>query len=343
MMPIRRLAAATLVLIGVGSLLLARPNDEVRSAAAMTTACQAFLKTLDEKQAARCRFGFQDKERVNWHFIPRVRKGLPVRDLEGAPLRAALALLRSGLSEAGYDQSLNVMSLEEVLYLLEGGDRVARRNNRDPGKYYISIFGKPAATGSWGWRFEGHHLSLNYTFVDGKLASTTPEFYGANPGTINAGKGRTIRVLGPEEDLARSILTACTPTQEKVVWRSKEAPDDLRGGGVAQPETTEPVGLPVSKMSAAQKKLMQTLLTEYLKNMPGDVEAQRRAEINTAGVANIYFAWWGSDKKDERHYYRVQGPTFLIEYNNTQNSANHVHSIWRNLAGDFNIPVDAEK
>jgi hypothetical protein len=342
-MPIRRFAAAFMVLLVVGSLLLARQKARVRSASAMTAACQAFLKTLDESQAKRCRFAFADKERVNWHFIPRVRKGLPVKDLEGAPLRAALGLLRSGLSEAGYDQSLNVMSLEEVLYLLEGGDRTSRRNNRDPRKYYISIFGNPGVKGSWGWRFEGHHLSLNYTFVDGKLASTTPEFYGANPGTIDAGKGRQIRVLGPEEDLARSILTTCTPAQEKVVWRSKEAPDDLRGGGVAQPETTDPVGLPVSKMSDGQKKLMQTLLSEYLKNMPGDVERQRRGEINKAGIQNIYFAWWGSEKQNERHYYRVQGPTFLIEYNNTQNSANHVHSIWRNLAGDFNIPVAGKK
>tara|TARA_B100000029_G_scaffold497280_1_gene564705 strand:+ start:364 stop:1386 length:1023 start_codon:yes stop_codon:yes gene_type:complete len=337
-MAFQRSVAATVALLIVGSL-LATTRKPVESASAMTAACARFLTTLDENQAAQCSFAFKDKERLNWHFIPRVRKGLPIKDLEGAPLRAALALLRSGLSEAGYDQALNVMSLEEVLYLLEGGDRQTRRDRRDPRKYYISVFGKPGPRGSWGWRFEGHHLSLNYTFVDGKLASTTPEFYGANPGTINSGPGRQIRVLGPEEDIARSILIGCNDAQEAAAWRSKEAPDDLRGGGVAQPDTTAPVGLPVSKMSTGQKKLMQTLLTEYLKNMPADVEKQRRAEINKAGIEKIYFAWWGSAKKNERHYYRVQGPTFLIEYNNTQQSANHVHSIWRNLAGDFNIPV----
>ncbi|MFP6770259.1 MAG: DUF3500 domain-containing protein, partial [Planctomycetaceae bacterium] len=183
---------------------------------------------------------------------------------------------------------------------------------------------------------------LNYTITDGQLLATTPEFFGANPGTIDAGPGRRIRVLGPEEDVARSILANCSAGQQKVVWRSKQAPDDLRGGGVAQPDTTEPVGLPVSKMNPVQKKLMQTLLTEYLRNMPGDVERQRRTEINKAGLENIYFAWWGSEKLNQRHYYRVQGPTFLIEYNNTQNSANHVHSIWRNLAGDFNVPIDSK-
>ncbi|MDP7274378.1 MAG: DUF3500 domain-containing protein [Planctomycetaceae bacterium] len=341
-MAIRRLLAASLALLVVASLLLARTNNAVDSGAAMVAAGRAFLKTLDENQSSRCLFGYADKERLNWHFIPRKRQGLPIRDLEGARLQAALKLLASGLSEAGYDQALNVMSLEEVLYLLEGGDRQTRRSRRDPQKYYISIFGKPAAKGTWGWRIEGHHLSLNYTITDGQLLATTPEFFGANPGTIDAGPGRRIRVLGREEDIARSILANCSADQQKVVWRSRQAPDDLRGGGVAQPETTEPVGLPVSKMNPVQKKLMQTLLTEYLRNMPGDVQRQRRTEINKAGLENISFAWWGSEKINQRHYYRVQGPTFLIEYNNTQNSANHVHSIWRNLAGDFNVPIDAK-
>jgi len=259
--------------------------------------------------------------------------------LEGAALKSAMALLKSGLSEAGYDQAVDVMSLEEVLYLLEGGDRETRRSKRDPQKYFVSIFGKPGDKGTWGWRFEGHHLSLNYVIIDGVVKSSTPEFFGANPGLINAGPKRAIRVLGPEEELGRSVLKSCTPAQQKVCWIEKEAPDDLRGGGVAQPETTAPVGLAIGKMSDDQKKLMAELLKEYLKNMPDDIVKERRNQINTAGLDNIYFAWWGSSERNERHYYRVQGPTFLIEYNNTQQSANHVHSIWRNMAGDFNVAV----
>ena len=308
----------------------------------MAKAAQAFLEHLPEAQNQQATFAFDSKERLNWHFIPRERKGLPLKDLSQANKKLAKDLVASGLSEAGYDQALDIMSLEEVLYLLEEGNRQERREKRDPQKYYLSIFGEPSNTGTWGWRVEGHHLSLNYTITDGKVVSSTPEFFGANPAFIDAGPGRSIRVLGTEEDLARQILKLCNEEQQKLAWQSKEAPDDLRGGGEAQPVVTQPVGLPVSKMSSDQKKLLRGLLSEYLKNMPADVESRRRDRINRSGLDNTYFAWWGGSERNERHYYRVQGETFIIEYNNTQNNANHVHSMWRNIAGDFNIPRGAK-
>ncbi|RMG40997.1 MAG: DUF3500 domain-containing protein [Planctomycetota bacterium] len=305
----------------------------------MARAANAFLMTLGDAERERATFGFDDPERLNWHFIPRPRKGLPLRDMSRAAERAAHRLIATGLSEIGYDQALKVMSLEEVLYLLEGGDREQRRERRDPRKYYISIFGTPSERGTWGWRVEGHHLSLNYTIRDGVLISTTPEFFGANPSRIDAGPGRTVRVLGPEEDLARALLRSLSEPQRERAWVSREAPDDLRGGGKPQPETSPPVGIPAADMTPPQRQLLRQLLTEYLANMPDPVAEQRRAAINRAGPENIYFAWWGSDQPNQRHYYRVQGPTFLIEFNNTQNSANHVHSMWRNMAGDFGIPL----
>ncbi len=334
----KKLALSGLVVVAMGALLIARNNtQETPSADKMAKAAQAFLEQLPELQQEQARFNFEDKERLNWHFIPRERKGLPLKDLTDADKKRAHALIASGLSEAGYSQAVDVMSLEEVLYLLEEGERKDRRSKRDPQKYYISIFGEPSNQGTWGWRVEGHHLSLNYTITDGKVVSSTPEFFGANPGLIDAGPGRAIRVLGAEEDLARQILKLCNEDQQKLAWQSKTAPDDLRGGGVAQPIVTEAVGLPVSKMSDDQKKLLRELLTEYLKNMPTDIERERRARINKSGLENTHFAWWGSSERNERHYYRVQGETFIIEYNNTQNSANHVHSIWRNIEGDFNV------
>jgi hypothetical protein len=338
----KQLALAGLVIVAMGALLAARNAQDTPSADKMAKAASAFLENLPAEQKQQATFGFDDKERVNWHFIPRERKGLPLRDLSDADKQRAHALIASGLSEAGYSQALEIMSLEEVLFLLETGDRAERRERRNPGKYYLSIFGKPSNQGTWGWRVEGHHISLNYTISDGKVVSSTPEFFGANPGLINAGPGRAIRVLGTEEDLARQILKLCNEEQQKLAWQSKEAPDDLRGGGELQPVITEPVGLPVSKMSADQKKLLQELLSEYLKNMPADVEKERRDRINQSGLDNTYFAWWGSSELNERHYYRVQGETFIIEYNNTQNSANHVHSMWRSIAGDFNIKREAE-
>lgn len=314
-------------------------QQEQPSGQNITAAATEFLITLDAAQKAQATFAFDDAERLNWHFIPRERKGLPVKSLEGAPLKAALTLLRSGLSEAGYDQALNVMSLEEVLYLLEGGSREERRAKRDPKKYFISIFGTPGPTGTWGWRFEGHHLSLNYTIQDGKVVSSTPEFFGANPGLIDAGPERKIRVLGAEEDIARQILKQCSPEQLKKALVDAKAPGDIRSTGTPQPETSAPVGLPGAEMSADQKRLLAELLNEYLRNMPSDVVAERRERIGRSGIDAIHFAWWGSSELNGPHAYTVQGPTFLIEYNNTQNSANHVHSIWRSMDGDFNIPV----
>jgi hypothetical protein len=338
----KQLALSGLVIAAMGALLVARNVQDTPSADKMAKAANLFLEALPAEQKQQATFGFDDKERMNWHFIPRERKGLALRDLSDADKQRAHALIASGLSESGYSQALDIMSLEEVLYLLEEGEREMRRERRHPGKYYLSIFGTPANEGSWGWRVEGHHLSLNYTITNGKIVSSTPEFYGANPGLIDAGPERSIRVLGTEEDLARQILKLCNEEQQKLAWIAKEAPDDLRGGGELQPVVTKAQGLPVAKMSADQKKLFQELLAEYLKNMPADVEKSRRDRINQSGLDNTYFAWWGSGERNERHYYVIQGETFIIEYNNTQNSANHVHSMWRNIDGDFNIKREAE-
>lgn len=338
-MATRKLVLTASVLIAMGALLAAQNAQLPKTGMAMSVAANGFLASLTPAQKAEATFKFDDPERLNWHFIPRPRKGVPLKALEGASLKAAHAFIRSGLSEAGYDQTLNVMSLEELLYLLEAGDRDARRANRDPGKYYLSVFGEPSDSGIWGWRLEGHHISLNFTIKDGKVVSSTPEFFGANPGTVDAGKGRQIRVLGPEEDIARQILKLCSPEQQKVCWISKEAPKEVPGPNEAQAAVSAPVGLPYAQMSEDQKKLVHELLGEYLKNLPSDIEADRRAAINSAGMDKIQFAWYGLSELHEPHHYRVQGPTFVIEYNNTQNNANHVHSMWRNLGGDFNIPV----
>ena len=341
---IMRGIVAAIVTVTMGALLVAQGEQREPSGKAMLAAARKFRESLNPDQLAKASFPFDGPERLNWHFIPRERKGLPLREMEGAALKAAHALIASGLSQSGYDQALSIMSLEEVLYLLEPGDRAERRERRNPGKYYISIFGAPAETGSWGWRVEGHHLSLNFTLKDGEVTGTTPEFFGTNPALIDAGPGRSIRVLGPEEDLARQLLKLCTADQMKVAHVDPKAPDDLRVGSdpqhpTAQPETSPPVGLAAAKMTDEQKKLLGELLGEYLKNMPADVAARRRTGLMQAGLEKIHFAWWGETERNQRHYYRVQGPTFLIEYNNTQNNANHVHSYWRDLAGDFGIPV----
>ena len=306
----------------------------------MAKAATAFTATLPADQKEACSFGYDDPERVNWHFIPRDRKGIGLWDLEGAAHDAANKLVSTGLTAAGYHKVLEVRSLEEVLYLFEGGEEAARREKRHPHRYYVSIFGTPGE-GLWGWRFEGHHLSLNYSIKDGKIVSSTPEFFGANPGLIDAGPGRALRVLGKREDIARQILKACPADKKSQLWLSKKAPKDIRGGGTAQPVIAAPEGLPFSEMTSEQQKLLKELIAEYLTAMPAPVVRERMKQISDSGMDSIHFGWWGGPELNEPHHYVVQGKTFVIEYNNTQNSANHVHAIWRNLAGDFNLPASA--
>ncbi len=332
------LAALAVVCLTGALILNANYQEEPPVGHLMSIRCRDFLATLNDAQRAQATFAFDDAERLNWHFIPRERKGIPLRDLEGEARQAAQLLIQSGLSNDGYTQALNVMSLEEVLYLLEEGDRETRRERRNPGKYYLSVFGTPGDRGTWGWRLEGHHLSLNFVIRDGNVVSSTPEFFGANPGTIDAGVGRTLRVLGPEEDLARQLFKACDDDQKKLAWIDPVAPNEIRNPGEVQASRDAPVGLPASKMSADQRKLLAQLLAEYLKNLKPEIAEQRRAQINAGGMDQIHFAWWGEADQHKPHYYRVQGPTFLIEYNNVQNNANHVHSVWRNLLdGDLAV------
>ena len=305
----------------------------------MELAANRLLESLDYSLKQKIQYAFDSEERLNWHFIPRDRNGVGLWDLAGATRKAADELVKAGLSAAGYEKTLQVRSLEEVLYLFEDGEEAYRRDRRNPHRYYITIFGTPTSKGIWGWRFEGHHLSLNFTISEGRIVSSTPEFFGANPGLIDAGPGRSLRVLGRREDLARDILKACNDAQITTMWIDKKAPDDIRGGGVAQPIVSEAVGLRFADMSVEQQELLKELIGEYLSAMPATVVRERMAAITKDGLEDIRIGWWGGPDLNQPHHYVVQGKSFIIEYNNTQNQANHVHAIWRNLAGDFNLPA----
>jgi Protein of unknown function (DUF3500) len=335
-----RLAAALLVAATMaGAFVIAKTSDQRASGLRMAESAQTFLKSLTDEQRAQATFAYDDPERLNWHYIPRVRKGVPLKVLTPAARAAARGLIASSLSGRGFEQVTNVMSLDDVLFLFEKGDFTARRERRDPLNYSLSIFGKPSDHGIWGWRLEGHHLSLNYTVKDGRVVASTPEFFGANPALVDAGPGRSIRVLAPLEDLARELMHTCSPAQLKAAIVSPKAPKDVWNTNRQQPELTPLVGLAAADMSDDQKILLRHLLGEYLKNMPADVQAERDAKIQAGGLEKIRIGWWGSLERNEKHAYRIQGPTFLIEYNNTQDNANHVHTVWRNAEGDFDQPI----
>jgi Protein of unknown function (DUF3500) len=335
----RRLLVASLVAVTlVAVLVAAKDGTEPASGLRMSGAAKAFLDKLSPEQRAQATFRYDDPERVNWHFIPRPRKGLPLKALDPAQRALAHEFIATGLSKPGYQQAVNVMSMDDVLYLLETDDWAARRVRRDPLNYYLSVFGTPSEHGEWGWRLEGHHLSLNFTVHDGQVIASTPEFFGSNPSQLDAGPGRTLRPLGVVEDIAREIVRTSTPEQMKVVLVDKKAPNEVWSSNKLQPILMSEVGLLASQMSPDQQTLLRHLLAEYLKVCPADLRAERESQIEAAGFGKIRFAWWGSLERNQKHAYHLEGPTFVVEYNNTQNNANHVHTVWRSTIGDLNEP-----
>lgn len=306
--------------------LVAGPVDEMAGAA------RNFLAALTDEQRAVAAFEFKADERENWHFVPKERKGITVGSLKPAQQNLAFALLSTGLSPRGFNKATTIMSLEQILQDIEGP---TRRFPRDPQLYHISIFGTPDAKGTWGWRYEGHHMSFNFTIVDGKFAAGTPAFLGTNPAEVRTGPRAGLRVLAAEEDIARDLLESLTEEQRKKAVILEAAPDDILTLATRKAEIGEPKGLAASGLNPAQREILDRLIAEYVGRIRGELAAVDLARIDAAGRDTIRFAWAGSPKRGARHYYRVHGPTFLLEYDNTQNDANHIHAVWRDFANDF--------
>lgn len=309
----------------------------------MTGTARNFLASLDDAQKAKVLFSVDDSERTFMHYIPAVdvlkktpdkRLGLPLIEMNPYQKHLAAALMSAGLSTQGYIKATTIMSLEDVLRLIEK-DSGERRN---PEKYYFSIFGEPSEKGPWGYRIQGHHVSLHFTVANGKVTGN-PQFFGSNPAEVRTGPRKGLRVLAAEEDKARALLEALTPEQKKVAIITDKAYADIL-------TTTErkaaiegkPSGLMASKMTAAQRKLLDELLAEYVENLPEPLSTQRRERIKQAGT-NLFFAWAGVVERGGPHYYRVQAPGFLVEYDNTQNGANHIHCVWRDFTDDWGVDL----
>ncbi|SRR5258706_6222458 len=298
----------------------------------MAATARNFLASLDEKQRAKAGFEFKNSERGNWHFIPKSRNGLPVKEMTSAQRRLAQALLSSGLSSHGYEKATNIMSLELILADLEGP---ARKIPRDPELYYFSVFGQPGAKGTWGWRVEGHHLSANFTIVDGELLAGTPSFLGSNPGEVRSGPRKGLRVLGEEEDLGRELVKSLSAEQRKKAVFTETAPKEIITEAKRKIEPLEQVGIGHAELNKAQAATLLRLIKSYVQRLRPELAKEDLQKIQKAGLDRIYFGWAGGIERGEPHYYRVQGPTFLLEYDNTQNDANHIHAVWRNFDGDF--------
>ncbi len=313
---------------GAGADAVAKASHE------MAHAANHLWAALTPEQKAKAGFDFKDEQRLDWHFIPRPRKGLPWKEMTAPQQALAHGLLASGLSTRGYIKAETIMSLEGILQEMEKGSGPVR----DSELYYFSIFGTPGADDGkapWGWRVEGHHLSLNFTIAGDKGAVGGPTFMGTNPAEVRQGPRKGLRVLGEEEDLARKLVKSLNEDQKKKAVVASEAPKDILSFVVRKAKPLEPAGILAAELSAEQKELLTQLITAYAERLRPELAAQDLAKIFKAGADKVGFAWAGGFEQGEPHYYRVQGPTFLVEYDNTQNNANHVHSVWRDFDGDF--------
>jgi hypothetical protein len=343
---VRRICLSAAVLIAASAaFVFSYDNVAEAPGGKMSAAAQQLLGSLDKSQQAKIGIPYDSPDRVKWHFVPlETRKGLPLKEMNEEQRKHARTLLTTALSESGFKKADSIMHLEQLLQALEGPNR---RWPRDWLLYYVTIFGDPSKSDRWGLSWEGHHLSLNFVVEKGKVIASTPQFMGANPATVmtaGAGVEKGTRVLAKEEQLAFDLLASLSATQRQVAIVSKEAPKEIRAAGEPQPPSDAAVGLPKSKMNEKQKDLLKQLVEAYASSMPQAVFEERVEAIRKAGIDNVHFAWFGAEKPGIGHGYRVQGPTFVIEFVNTQpdsagNVANHIHSVWRDMAGDFAIPA----
>lgn len=299
--------------------------------AEMAQAATRLLESLSPEQRKTATFDFKDNERFNWHFIPRPRKGVTLKEMTEPQRELARALLKSGLSDRGNQTVLTIMSIEQILHDIEQG----KGPKRDVDMYYWSVFGAPGQKDPWGWRVEGHHCSLNFTVIGDKGIAAGPAFLGSNPAEVREGARKGLRALAAEEDQGRALVKSLSEEQQKKAIINATAPKDVVTGAARQAVLKDFQGIPVTQMTEPQKAALMELIGVYAHRLRKEIADDDLARIAKAGIGKVYFAWAGSIEPGQGHYYRIHGPTFLIEYDNTQNNANHVHSVWRDLENDF--------
>jgi hypothetical protein len=323
----RRLAPACVLLF---SALAAFAHDEDSPASEMAAAAARWLQSLDTPQRQQASYAVDDAERENWHFVPRARKGLPLKAMTPGQRTLARGLVAAGLSERGLLTTDAIIALEDVLRAMSGSPV------RDRELYFFTVFGSPDPHATWGWRIEGHHLSVNVLVVGGAKVSVTPMFLGSNPAEVrteHAQKGR--RALAAEEDLGRALMRALTEDQRRVARIADQAPDDIVTGNDREAKLAAPTGLSYARMTPDQQARLRALVEVYAGRLRTELAQAELQRIADRGWDRLHFAWAGGLEAGEGHYYRIHSPEFVIEYDNTQNGANHVHTSWRDFKGDF--------
>ncbi|MBT2161713.1 DUF3500 domain-containing protein [Zobellia barbeyronii] len=301
------------------------------------TLAQDFLSTMDAGLLKEAQFQLNDDERFNFNYVPIQRKGPTFNNFNEKQKEAATNLLKASLSQEGFRKASEIMALENILAVLENNKKKMPDGTpmRDALNYHFSIFGKPAAGEFWGWRFEGHHVSLNFIASEDTMISATPSFIGSNPGVVPSGKSQGKQVLKKETEIGFELLNSLSKEQLTKAVFSNEAPYEIFTKNNRTVSNLEPNGILFSDLSEEQKAIFQKLLNLYLNNYKAEFSKSLKTKIEEADFNKLSFAWAGSLKPGQGHYYHIQGPTILIEYDNTQNNANHVHTVVRDLTNDF--------
>lgn len=295
----------------------------------MVPSAVTFLEAFSTMEQRSLLLPFDHSERTDWSYLPGRRAGLALGDMTELQREAGLALLRSALSDMGYRKTTGVIALEGILGEME------RSRSRDPGRYWFTLFGRPSGSDPWGWRLEGHHLSINFSSISPGLIATTPVFLGAHPATVPFGEQKGLRVLGEEEDRARALINSMTADQKRKAIISTSAPRDIITGNDRRARMSRFEGIPYRDLTSDQQHMLRSLLGLYHGNMEESLADSAWERIQIAGLDGLYFAWAGAIAPGGPHYYRIHGPTFVVEFDNTQNNANHVHSVWRDFENDF--------
>lgn len=306
--------------------------------AEMTETAQRIVALLDETQRTKCVQSFADAARENWNFVPdkfivpdAKRNGLPLTEMTSQQRLLTHALLSTVLTNRGYHKAVSIMALEQVLFEMENSNPI-----RNPDLYYLNIYGEPTSEGTWGWRFEGHHLSLNFTIQDGKHVAITPVFWGTNPAEVRQGPLAGLRVLDEEEAWARELVESLSADQRAKAIIAMEVPADILTGNkptVSAQVFGPEVGIPYSELTVEQQQKLMQLMKYYAGNFRSTQD--HSIDSQPAADPSLRFVWVGETKPGAPHYYRIQSDAYVFEYDKTQNDANHIHAAWRDFTGDF--------
>ena len=324
------------VVLGLGGTVTLQTLQGGGDVEMMTTAAGDFLASLPDAQQAQAKFAFDSEERERHHFIPPEvfeRHGVSYADLGFEQKVRAQDLLRSGLSQQGYLTAQQIMEVEGILGVLVEGE--GRQFSRNPEAYWVSVFGTPSTTGTWGWRWEGHHLSLHLTVVDGAITVSTPTFLGANPATVPSGARKGLRAMKAQEDTARELLASLGASQREAAIFDDVAPANVVTGADLVVDPLDPIGVKGADLSSGQQEMLMAVIESWVGLMADEIAELRRAEVREGGIENTWFAWAGPTERGAVAYYRVQGPNFLIEFDNTQEDPNHIHAAFRDFDGDL--------